>query len=265
MRSILSKRAYRPQLPVMRLEAVWYVEADRSYDVSKKNSGSPGYVAVRTLTGMGRMLLSDGTELLLGPNSIALLEEAKILRYATEGQSWQFYWFEFGAQAWQPALLNAAASAPLSAKERAELERCFTALSSTAERSCCVAEGLFGYLLADWLMRAKGDPEQDDVQDIIALLEKARRERTSIPEIARAAGMCERSFRDAVLRATGLSPKAYMIHGEMAAAMELLRTTDMTVAEIALCLDYACPAYFSRAFKKVYGVSPQQARSALDL
>jgi len=68
--------------------------------------------------------------------------------------------------------------------------------------------------------------------------------------------MCERSLRDAVKKATGLSPKAYMLKGEMAAAMELLRTTSMSVSEIAACLDYASPAYFSRMFKKRYNMSP---------
>ena len=41
--------------------------------------------------------------------------------------------------------------------------------------------------------------------------------------------------------------------------------TDMTVAEIASCLDYASPAYFSRAFKRHFGVSPQQMREGISL
>ena len=97
------------------------------------------------------------------------------------------------------------------------------------------------------------------------LLERGRRERLSIPELFRMAGMCERSFRSAVLAATGLSPKAYMIQGEMEAAMELLRTTRMSISDVAASLDYTTPFYFSRVFKKFYGLSPQQVRQGIQL
>jgi len=81
-------------------------------------------------------------------------------------------------------------------------------------------------------------------QEILILLERGRRERLSIPELSRMAGMCERSFRSAVLAATGLSPKAYMIQGEMEAAMELLRTTRMSISDVAASLDYTTPLLF---------------------
>jgi len=262
MLSALSKRAYEPSLPALRLEALWYVEADESYAVSKRSLSSQSYVAVRTLTGKGAMRLSGGRTLSLLPNTIAVIEEAKIRHYATDGAHWQFYWFEFGAEGWSPGPLSRTVQLPLSAKERAELERCFISLNSADAASCSLAENLFSYLLADWRLRAKNDPDRPD---ILSLLEKGRRERMTIGQIAKSAGMCERSFRDAVLGATGLSPKSYMIQGEMNAAMELLRTTGMTVAEIASCLDYASPAYFSRAFKRHFGVSPQQMREGISL
>ena len=139
-------------------------------------------------------------------------------------------------------------------------------LNRDAVYECMVAEALFGYLLADWQTRLEEGKGRDGVrQAVLSLLEQGRRERMSIAEMARAAGMCERSFRDAVHEATGLSPKAYMLKGEMAAAMELLRTTDMTVSEIAACFNYTSPFYFSRVFKKHYGISPQHVREGIEL
>lgn len=264
MRSLLSKRAYANDLVIPRLEAVWYVEADDSYEINRRNHTLSGYVAVRTLSGRGLMTLYDGRTLHLEGNSIGVFEGPQIARYATDGQSWQFYWFEFESEGWTSPLMNQTASVSSSAQERAELERCFTSLNRASVDSCSVAESLFAYLLADWQLRAKGGArESAEAQDILALLEKGRRERTTIPELAKEAGMCERSFRSAVQAATGLSPKMYMIRGEMSAAMELLRTTNMTIAEIAQCLDYTRPAYFSRAFKKYYGVSPQLVRDEM--
>ena len=102
-------------------------------------------------------------------------------------------------------------------------------------------------------------------RELTALLEKGRRERLPIAELAREAGMCERSFRDAVHAATGMSPKSYMLRGEMTAAMELLRTSGMSISEIASCFYYSSQFYFSRVFKKYYGVSPQRVRDTLEL
>lgn len=266
MRSLLSKRAYANDFVMPRLEAVWYVEADDSYEINRRNHTLSGYVAVRTLSGRGRMTLHDGRTLLLEGNSIGVFEGPQIFRYATDGQSWQFYWFEFESEGWTSPLMNRTVSVSSSAQERAELERCFTSLNRASGDTCCLSETLFSYLLADWQLRAaENGPGRPDAQDILTLLEKGRREKTSIPELARMAGMCERSFRSAVQKATGLSPKAYMIQGEMAAAMELLRTTNMSVAEIAICLDYTRPGYFSRVFKRIYGIPPQLVRDEIRL
>ncbi|MBQ4086264.1 MAG: helix-turn-helix transcriptional regulator [Clostridia bacterium] len=265
MRSLLSKRAFADDLIVPRLEAIWYAEADETYDVNRRNHSLSGYVAVRTLSGKGRMTLYDGRTLILEGNSIGVFEGAQIARYATDGQNWQFYWFEFQAEGWSSPLLGTVRSVSSSAQERVELERCFDCLNRNASGSCSVAESLFCYLLADWQQRTEEKPSNSGLLDVLSLLEKGRRERISIPEMARMAGMCERSFRSAVQEETGLSPKMYMIRGEMSAAMELLRTTNMSVAEIAACLDYARPSYFSRAFKKYYGVSPQFVRIEMQL
>lgn len=267
MRNMLSRRECDMDMPRIRLEAVWYVEADKTYSVSRKTeTHKEGYVAVRTLTGQGGMTLRSGAEYMLRPNSLGIFESKQILHYAAEKEGWQFYWFEFEMEGMKPELMNRTEEIRMSAQERAELERCFMSLNRSAVYECMVAEALFGYLLADWQTRfVDGEGNGGVRQAVLNLLERGRRERLSIAEMARSAGMCERSFRDAVHEATGLSPKAYMLKGEMAAAMELLRTTDMTVSEIAACFGYSSPFYFSRVFKKHYGVSPQHVRDGIEL
>lgn len=265
MRSLLSKRVYADDLVVPRLEAVWYVEADDSYEINRRNHSLSGYVAVRTLSGRGRMTLHDGRTLLLEGNSIGVFEGPQIARYSTDGQSWQFYWFEFRADKWHAPMMNEVCLLQSSKQERVEMERCFTSLNCGTAEACGVAESLFGFFLADWQMRTQEQKQIKEKQNVLLLLEQGRREKISIPEMAKIAGMSERSFRNTVRDTTGMSPKNYMIRGEMAAAMELLRTTDMTIAEIAACLDYARPNYFSRAFKKYYGISPQIVRDEMQL
>lgn len=267
MRNLQSHREYSREVPRARLNAVWYVEADGSYSVKRKQEAQEGgYIAVRTLTGQGSMTLRGGDKHLLAPNSLGIFEMRQILNYEADEEGWQFYWFEFELEGQKPKGLNRISQIRLSAQERAELERCFMSLSRNAVYECMMAEALFSYLLADWQTRLEDEAGAGCArQTVLSLLEKGRRERLSIAQMARSAGMCERSFRDAVHEATGLSPKAYMLKGEMAAAMELLRTTDMTISEIAACFNYASPFYFSRVFKKYYGVSPQRVRDGIEL
>ena len=52
----------------------------------------------------------------------------------------------------------------------------------------------------------------------------------------------------------------YLTRWRMQVALELLRTSDLTVAVIAHQAGYDSEAAFSRAFKRVIGMSPRSAR-----
>lgn len=248
-----------------RLDAVWYVDADASYSVDRRSMDVAGYALVRTLTGLGRLRLRSGADYELRPNSIAVYRIPDIAHYEAGEAGWQFYWFEYES-ARAPDMLMQVCELRLSAQERIELERCMTSLAGASARESELADALFEYLLADWRLRFEGVKRGGTpARELAALLEKGRRERLTIAQLARSAGMCERSFRDAVRASTGMSPKAYMLRGEMTAAMELMRTSGMTISEIAACFNYSNQFYFSRVFKKYYGVPPQRVRDSLEL
>ena len=261
MLSRVSRREIPISAPKTRLNAVWYVEADERYGPVRKAGAAPGqHVALRTLSGEGLLWTLSGEEYRLGADSLLLISSDDIARYHTAQDRWVFYWFQFD---WE-ASFRLLADVPMSAQERVELEKCFVCLDSGMSAECALSDALFGYRMAEWLLHTQKN-RNTPAQSIVALLEKGRREHLSISEMARQAGMCERSFRDAVCAATGLSPKACLLKGEMAAAMELLRTTALSISEISDCVGYANPFYFSRVFKKYYGVSPSQVRDAMEL
>ena len=263
MRNMLSQRCCAETLPRISLNAMWYVDADRTYNVSRRGKQGENYVAARTLSGAGTMELHDGRSFVLDANSVMLLHNRAIRRYAARDEKWQFYWFEFSSDKWPAAWLCQVDHIRASTQERVELDRCFKSLSRADPTEFMLAESLFAYLLADWHVRSTQNSETGT--EVIELLETGRRLKLSIPEMARRAGMCERSFRTAVQNATGMSPKTYMLKGEMTAAMELLRTTDMSVSEIAASLDYKSPFYFSRVFKNYYGIAPQHVKDEMML
>ncbi len=64
-------------------------------------------------------------------------------------------------------------------------------------------------------------------------------------------------FRDNV----GKSPQEFLISYRMSKAVELLKLTKLSIADIGNAVGYPNQLHFSRAFKNVYGTSPRQWRS----
>ena len=61
MRYLVSRRQGEYSMQRARLDAIWYVDADKSYIVNRRHAEEAGYTLVRTLTGMGALELFDGT------------------------------------------------------------------------------------------------------------------------------------------------------------------------------------------------------------
>jgi AraC-like DNA-binding protein len=70
--------------------------------------------------------------------------------------------------------------------------------------------------------------------------------------------MTLRSFRFAFKKQTGYSPREYENMMKLNRARDLLRREQKSISETADALGYSSAYYFSRAFKKQFGQSPQQ-------
>lgn len=84
----------------------------------------------------------------------------------------------------------------------------------------------------------------------------------SIEEYAAAQHMSVCWFIRSFRRYMGNSPLAYLTSIRINKARDLLETTDYTVSEIGETVGYENPLYFSRIFKKMTGISPQQYRKS---
>lgn len=125
------------------------------------------------------------------------------------------------------------------------------------------------YLFFDHLIRTArlGDaPRTRRMRDYyvhaaIEYIEKNYQHRITIEEIAAICGI-DRSYFGKIFRdAVGQSPQEFLMQYRMVKASELLRHTDLSVTEIASAVSYENPLHFSRAFKKVQGVSPRNWRN----
>ncbi len=81
----------------------------------------------------------------------------------------------------------------------------------------------------------------------------------SVDLFAEAMGYGRTSFFQKVGEVTGLTPNEYLRNARLKKAIELMKNNDrITVSEIAYQTGFSDPAYFSRCFKNIYGMTPSQ-------
>lgn len=79
---------------------------------------------------------------------------------------------------------------------------------------------------------------------------------TSLRVVAATFHVPPRSLAALFLKYTGETVHRFMRRLRVARGAELLRSTTLSVKEIAVATGYDCAAHFSRDFKQVLGVSP---------
>jgi AraC family transcriptional regulator, arabinose operon regulatory protein len=82
----------------------------------------------------------------------------------------------------------------------------------------------------------------------------------SLDDLAQAANLSKFHFVRKFKQLTGHAPIQHFIHLKMQHACQLLDSTQEPIKRIANRVGYNDPHYFSRLFKRVIGVSPQQYR-----
>ena len=247
------------------LNTVWQVKADVAYDVVRRWSVGQHLVALRTLSGHGRLYQEDGRTLEVGPGSLLLFEDQRVRRYRCVGSSWQFWWFEFTYGGplvfplWTPLMTSARSG------EASHLREIFAALrrEEVAERMLASA-GLL-WLLHRWWAGARAPGHQPRHQAMMEQLIEAMHERTDrlwrVVEMAKLAGLSERCFRQVFKETTGQSPKRFHEGLRLELGRQLLRAGPIKLAEVADRLGFSSAFHFSRAFKRKFGYAPSSART----
>lgn len=84
----------------------------------------------------------------------------------------------------------------------------------------------------------------------------------SMHDIAGAASLSLSSLTAQFRKATGLSPYSYVIERRLTQAVELLQTSTLPIAEVALAAGFADQAHLTRAMRARRNVTPGQLRRA---
>lgn len=110
------------------------------------------------------------------------------------------------------------------------------------------------------LIAGRGRGTRIDLDQIQQLMHLRIDRELDLEDLARVASLSKFHFIRKFKQLTGHAPIQHFIHLKMQYACQLLDTTQEPVKRIATRVGYEDPHYFSRLFKRVIGVSPQQYR-----
>jgi AraC-like DNA-binding protein len=111
-----------------------------------------------------------------------------------------------------------------------------------------------------WLKRAPY--AQDTLSDVFSLLWKRQADPLPLSELAVATGYTPNYLNDLLRTHTGRPVGKWITDIRMTRARHDLEYTNRQVADVGASCGYDDPAYFSRAFRRLHGVSPVTWRRA---
>ncbi len=98
----------------------------------------------------------------------------------------------------------------------------------------------------------------------LAYVEQNCRADLCVAEIARHAGISERHLRSLFARVLHDSPIDYVRGLRVRHALQLLRSTDLSIKEVSYRCGFRSSQYFSRTFKRLYGYSPSAVQRSAE-
>ncbi|WMT43104.1 AraC family transcriptional regulator [Paenibacillus sp. D2_2] len=94
------------------------------------------------------------------------------------------------------------------------------------------------------------------IEEAVAYIKRNYMNPLTLEELAEIHAMNPKQFSYFFHKHTGVRPIDFVIQYRMERASELLRAGNFPIRDIAVSVGYANPLYFSRAYKKRFGISP---------
>lgn len=114
-------------------------------------------------------------------------------------------------------------------------------------------------VLADYMHREnESSPGRKVIEKAVTYINEHYMDPLTLGELADLHAMNPQRFSYYFHKYTGFRPIDYVIHYRMERAKELLKAGNFLVRDVAASVGYANPLYFSRIFKKKFGVSPSE-------
>jgi AraC-like DNA-binding protein len=239
----------------------------------RKRGRTPFSIIQYTVAGAGS-LNYDQKKYRLLPGDTMLVSIPHDHRYWVEaGESWEFFWLAItGQDAVRIHRMIQAQAGPVLQLRAAAIEtlaRCSLRLIK-GEGDLPGAASAIAYeatmaLYDDQLgfhYRPNASPGTDPVRRAVDYIRGRLSEPLNVSILARIAGLSRAHFTRSFTAKEGMPPAEFVLHERMTLARKLLAQGDMSVKQIAMSCGFEDPNYFAKAFRRMFGTSPNASRAA---
>ncbi len=224
-------------------------------------------------TGGRGSLILDGKPLRIRPGDLILLPKDISHRYSSHSQyPWSIYWIHFDGNLSETFCQHLNLSSPiqhigLQPKLIADFESLFSLRNSgynTAAfvHGCHQLQQIMSHLALLVRQQRSQSGKQIDLDAARAYMNEHLHDSLDLQSLADHSKLSKYHFSKRFKALTGHSPIQFFINLKMQHACYLLDASAQSVKQVAAALGYDDAYYFSRLFKKVIGLSPDQYRKS---
>lgn len=240
--------------------------------------GTDDHLMLLTRAGRGLFRTPRGDAVPLAAGSLAVIPPGVPHDYGTDPAvgKWHFLWVHVHApKDWQPFLGIPFGSGRLTVFARGahglapdafgRIQSLFRDVVAHTRRGTALDRAFAMNALENICLRLCAAIRREDtrpdafIDTVNAFIREHLSERLTIARLAAATGALSPSrFAHTFTAAFGVSPQAYVESCRLEYAKRLLETTNASVKEASYAAGFADPLYFSRRFRRAYGLPPRE-------
>lgn len=192
---------------------------------------------------------------------------------ADEKDPWKYVWIEFDGMHAEECLLQAGLQQdqpiyhPQSLEAGKLLQEQMLYFTENSSKSPIHLIGCL-YLFLDKLIEfstqrqniGEKKPQDFYINEAVAYIQQNYNRELTVDEVADFCKLNRNYFSRKFKQVMGCTPQEFLIHQRLTNAAELMRLTDLPIKAVAAQCGYQNQFHFSQAFKKNYGLPPQEWR-----
>ncbi|WP_316791166.1 AraC family transcriptional regulator [Pedobacter frigoris] len=248
----------------------FYPVAAEHYTLREK--GCPEMIVILCVDGKGKYE-NKGVSYQVLPGQFFILPPDQPHSYESDSdEPWSIYWIRIGGSNAAKFCAQPAARKcykPMYTKSVNEISRLFDDIYGALENGYSLQHLSYSNMTLQHVLGLLLFRLQENVSGTISVTEKAINfmrahvaEQYSLKELASVFGYSTSQFSNIFKQETGYSPIDYFIHLKLQEGCKFLDLTHLKIYEVALKVGYTDPYHFSKIFKKIMHVSPEQYRMA---